>query len=149
MELWAGGKWREGVDGDRVAQAIQAAESRSSGQIRVSVAPFFWGRVDRAAAMAFRRLHMDQTRERSGVLIFVVPSRHRFTVLGDAGIHTKVAEGFWAEVADCLGAHFRRQEFTEGLVAGIGLVGERLAEHFPRQGEAPVNELPDEVDYGS
>jgi uncharacterized membrane protein len=131
-----------------VALAIQAAESRCSGQIRVSVAPFFWGEVAKAADKAFKRLHMDATQERNGVLIFVVPSRKRFMVLGDSGIHAKVAEGFWEEVASCLSAHFRREDFTGGLVEGIGLVGQRLAEHFPRQGGGASNELPDEVDFG-
>jgi uncharacterized membrane protein len=135
------------VDEARVVQAILDAERRSSGQIRVSVAPLFWGRVDRAAEKAFRRLHMDATRDHNGVLFFVVPSRKRFTVLGDAGIHGKVAEAFWKEVAACLSAHFREQDFTGGLVEGIGMVGQQLADHFPRREDASGNELPDEVDF--
>ena len=40
--------------------------------------------------------------------------------------------------------HFRRGDFTEGLVHGIRKVGDVLALHFPRQ-EGDANELPDEV----
>ena len=149
MSGWAGGKWRRCVDEARVVEAIQEAERRSSGQIRVSVAPLFWGRVDRAAEKAFRRLHMDATREHNGVLIFVVPSRRRFTVLGDSGIHSRVAETFWKDVAACLSAHFRDQDFTGGLLEGIGMISQQLADAFPRRADAPGNELPDEVDFGA
>nr|WP_320131862.1 TPM domain-containing protein [uncultured Holophaga sp.] len=136
------------LDQRRIVAAIEAAEARTSGEIRVSVSRFFWGSVEKVAWRAFHRLGMDRTAQRNGILIFVVPSRQRFSVLGDEGIHAKVGQGFWDEVAACLGAHFRRGDFTEGLVEGIALIGERLAEHFPHQGKADRNELPDEVDFG-
>ena len=135
------------VDAARVEQAIREAEQITSGQIRVSVARFFYGDVAKVAARAFRRLGMERTRERNGVLIFLVPSRKRFTVLGDAGIHAQVGQAFWDDVAACLSAHFHRGEFTEGLVEGIRLVGQRLAAHFPAEAGAERNELPDEVDF--
>jgi len=136
------------VNEARVVQAIQAAERASSGEIRVSVATYFWGDVEKAARRAFVRLGMDRTAQHNGVLIFLVPSRRRFTVLGDTGIHAAVGQEFWEDVAGTLSEHFKRSEFTEGLERGIAKVGERLAEHFPWQGDADQNELPDEVDYG-
>lgn len=138
---------RKCVDEGQVLRAIQAAERASSGEIRVSIASFFWGDVEKTARKAFVRLGMDRTAERNGVLIFLVPSRKRFMVLGDEGIHARVGQDFWNEIADCLSGHFQRSEFTEGLVQGITRIGERLAEHFPSQGEADRNELPDEVDF--
>ena len=42
---------------------------------------------------------------------------------------------------------FREDRFTEGLIEGIGMVGERLKEHFPYK-TTDVNELPDEVTFG-
>ena len=136
------------VDEALVRRAIQAAEQASSGEIRVSMASFFWGDVEKAARRAFARMGMDRTAQRNGVLIFLVPSRRRFTVLGDEGIHAKVGQAFWDDLAACLSEHFQHGEFTEGLVQGITLVGVRLVEHFPHQGDADRNELPDDVDYG-
>jgi uncharacterized membrane protein len=40
--------------------------------------------------------------------------------------------------------HFRRGEFTEGVVHGVERVGDVLARHFPRVA-SDRNELPDEV----
>jgi uncharacterized membrane protein len=141
-------KWLKLVDGERVQSAIKEAELLTSGEIRVSVSTFFWGDVKATAQKAFGRLHMQETRERNGVLFFVVPSRRRFVVLGDEGIHAKVGQDFWDAVVAAVSERFRIGDFTGGLVRGIGEVGTRLAQHFPRDPETDVNELPDAVDYG-
>jgi len=138
---------RKCVDQARVVAAIRAAEQVTSGEIRVSVAPFFWGDVEKTAGKAFRRLGMERTADRNGVLIFLVPSRKRFAILGDAGIHEKVGQAFWDEASACLSSHFHRGVFTEGLVEVIHLLGDRLATHFPSAGEADRNELSDGVDF--
>jgi uncharacterized membrane protein len=91
---------------------------------------------------------MTQTRERNGILIFVVPSRKRFVVLGDSGIHAKVGQRFWESVAAHLSEHFKVGEFTEGLVQAIEEVGEQLAAHFPHDAATDTNELPNEIDFG-
>ncbi|MDR3670564.1 MAG: TPM domain-containing protein [Holophaga sp.] len=135
------------VDAQRVEQAIREAERATSGEIRVSVARFFWGDVEKVAGKAFRRLGMENTSERNGVLIFLVPGRKRFAVLGDLAIHAKVGQAFWEDVVACLSAHFSRGDFTEGLVEGIRLVGDRLAAHFPGASAPDQDELPDDVDF--
>lgn len=137
------------MDSVRIKEAIAQAERRTSGEIVVSVAPLFWGNVEKAADRAFTRMGMTKTRLRNGVLIFVVPSRRRFVVLGDNGIHEKVGQEFWQMVASHLENHFRVGEFTEGLLGAIGEIGEQLAVHFPYQGERDLNELPNEIDFGA
>ena len=134
------------LDTERIERAIAAAERLTSGEIRVSVAPIFWGDIERAARRAFERLRMHETRERNGVLFFIVPSRRKFYVLGDTGIHARVGEDFWYAVAAVMAMHFQRGNYTEGLLRGIATLAERLAEHFPHQGAGDRNELPDKVD---
>ena len=63
-----------GIDAGRIEEAIRRAERRTSGEIRVSVSRFFWGDVHRVADRAFARLGMSATRQRNGVLFFIVPS---------------------------------------------------------------------------
>ena len=135
------------IDTERVRQAIVAGEQRTSGEIRVSVAPLFWGNVERAAERAFARLGMAQTRERNGVLFFLVPARQSFVVRGDEGIHARVGQAFWDELVAAMSAYFRRGEFTEGLVFGIHAAAEKLAHHFPFDASRDVNDLPDDVDF--
>ena len=136
------------IDHERIRKAIDQAERHTSGEVRVSIAPFFWGSVEAAARTAFERLGMRATRDRNAILFFVVPGRRRFTVLGDEGIHAKVGPEFWKTVVAAVEGPFRKGDFTEGLVQGIAAVGRELAAHFPFEGKADVNELPNEVDLG-
>ena len=136
----------QGIDLDRIEAAIRSAERRTSGQIRVAVARFyFWGSVRRAADAAFARLRMSQTRRRNAVLLFVAPRLRRFAVIGDAGIHERVNDEFWSQISDALQADFRGGDLTAGLLHAIDTIGDRLAEHFPPD---PIgdNELPDRVE---
>ena len=136
----------QGIDLDRVEAAIRLAERRTSGQIRVAVARFyFWGSVRRAADAAFARLRMNQTRRRNGVLLFVAPRLRRFAVIGDAGIHERVSDAFWGQISGALQTDFRSGDLTAGLLHAIAAVGERLAEHFPPDPTGD-NELPDRVE---
>jgi uncharacterized membrane protein len=134
------------IDRSRIQDAIERAERRTSGEIRVSVCPIFWGDVRRVAERAFTRLGMTETRERNGILFFVVPSRRRFAIIGDSGIHAKVGSECWTKVADAVAARFRAGDFTGGLLSGIEMVGDLLAVRFPRNAALDVNELPDVVD---
>lgn len=136
------------IDTDRIQTAIAAAERATSGEIRVSVARFFWGSVRHAAQNAFARLGMAKTKDHNAVLFFIVPSRKTFVVLGDEGIHAKVGQEFWECVARLMSGHFKKGEFTEGLVAGIGEAGRELAAAFPYDASIDVNELADDVDFG-
>ena len=108
----------------------------------MSVAPWFWGNVRGTAELAFHRLGMDATRERNTVLIFVVPARRCFAVIGDQGIHARVGAQFWVEIGVRLGAPFRVARYTEGLVAEIDALGERLAHDFPIDAVSYPAELP-------
>jgi uncharacterized membrane protein len=134
------------LDIDRVRKAIEEAEKQTSGEIRVSIARFFWGRVRPAAERAFNRLGMTRTRQRNGILFFVVPARRRFVVLGDKGVHAKVVQKFWDSIAAAMSEDFKKGNFTDGLVRGIEIAGRGLAAYFPYDPSTDMNELPDEVD---
>jgi uncharacterized membrane protein len=135
------------IDREQVLAAIRDAELRTSGEIRVSVSRFFWGGVRKVAEKAFARLGMTRTKERNGILFFIVPSRRAFVVLGDEGIHARVGQDFWDRLASELSGRFRTGDFTGGLVRAIGTAGEKLAAHFPYDGSTDVNELPDDIEF--
>jgi uncharacterized membrane protein len=132
------------LDSDRIVGAIADAEKRSTGEIRVHVTRRKPSNLEERARRRFELLGMTRTAERNGVLIYMAPKLRRFQILGDSGIHEKCGDDFWKETAAAMEERFRRGDFTEGLVHGIGKIGDVLAAHFPREA-ADVNELPDEV----
>ncbi|MBS0630635.1 MAG: TPM domain-containing protein [Verrucomicrobia bacterium] len=133
------------IDHDRVVAAIGAAEAKTSGEIRVLLARRKAGDPVAAAQQHFERLGMTQTAARNGVLIFLAPRSRTFAVIGDTAIHEKCGDAFWAELAAAMTEHFKRGDFTAGLVHGIDRAGALLAEHFPRSPD-DVNELPDTIE---
>jgi uncharacterized membrane protein len=128
-----------------LVQAIQAAELRSSGEIRVFISRQETQDAVAAAQAHFTRLGMDKTRDRNSVLIFVAPASQAFAVIGDAAIHAKCGQEFWTALAREMTAHFKAGNFTEGLRAGIEHAGQLLAAQFPRQTD-DQNELPDQIE---
>ena len=137
-------KFLSKLDSDRIVAAIAEAEKRSSGEIRVHITRRKPDNLEERARRRFELLGMTRTAERNGVLFYVAPNLRRFQILGDSGIHEKCGDVFWKETAAGMEEHFRRGDFTEGLVHGIAKAGAILAEHFPRAA-GDTNELPDEV----
>jgi uncharacterized membrane protein len=132
-------------DSERIVQAISTAEGRTSAELRVHVTKRIPEDLDLRALRRFHLLGMSKTEHRNGVLIYIAPRARKFRILGDEGIHTKAGDDFWKGVASVMEAHFRKEQFTEGVVVGIGLLGEELARHFPRARD-DRDELPNTID---
>ena len=129
---------------DDIVAAIRAAEEKTSGEIRVFVSRKSVADPVPAAQAHFLKLRMDQTRHRNAVLIFVAPRAHKFAVIGDAGVHTQCGDMFWRELSEEMAGHFRKSEFTSGIVHGIRKAGELLARHFPPS-PGDQNELSNDI----
>lgn len=136
------------LDRPRVERAIAEAETTTSGEIRVAVTGFFRGDLRALGEGAWRRLKMTETRHRNGVLIVLAPTRRQVLILGDAGIHARVGEPYWSELARALAARFESADFSAGLVDAIRDLGGALATHFPPEPGENRNELADAVDVG-
>jgi len=101
-------------------------------------------RASRLAREQFFAQGLHLTRARTGVLIFVSVAEHHVEIIADQGIDARVPPGTWdAAVADFV-ARVRAGRVAEGFLAAIAVVGERLAEHFPRPPD-DVDELPNRL----
>lgn len=98
--------------------------------------------VDRAAAAQFEALGLANTRERTGVLLYVSLAHRRAEVLADQGIYAKAPHQAWDEVIGLLTAPLRRGEAADGFVAAVTRVGEILAAYLPPRAD-DSNELSD------
>ncbi len=131
----------------QIILAIRHAERKTSGEIRVHVQHFLDSDdVLKDAVKTFFRLKMDETKERNGVIFFLVPEKKQFAIYGDEGIHQKVSDVFWTDVKEILAGEFRQGHFVAGLVKGIELAGKKMQAYFPYE-SSDKNELPDEISY--
>jgi putative membrane protein len=137
------------LDHTRLEAAIAAAEARTTGEIRISVAGLFWGSAEALVSRAFVRLGMHATGDRNGVLLLVLPWRRQLIIRADVGIDAKVTPAFWQETVAVATALFKQQQFTEGLLGAVATIGSALAQHFPAPpaGSNP-DELPNQIDRG-
>lgn len=133
------------LEDQKIVTAIQSAESKTSGEIRVFISDAEPADPMAGAKLQFERMEMANTRDRNGVLIFVAPKSRNFAILGDQAVNAKCGEQFWKKIADEMTSRFKQGQFTDGIIHGIAAAGEVLAQHFPRQAD-DVNELPDKVE---
>lgn len=134
-------------DEQEIVQAIVSAEKNTSGEIRVHIeersekAP-----LDRAQEVFFE-LHMNETKDRNGVLFYVCVADKKFAIIGDEGIDKVVESDFWDCTKDIVISNFKEANFKNGLVEGILRAGERLKKYFPYQSD-DMNELSNEISKG-
>ena len=131
----------------KIMQAVKQAERKTSGEIRVHIESKAGdGEVMDRAANVFAMLELHRTRLRNGVLFYLAIEDRKFAILGDSGINAVVPDNFWDGIKEKMISHFRKGEFTEGMIQGINMAGDKLVEKFPYMRD-DVNELPDEVSF--
>jgi uncharacterized membrane protein len=135
-----------------VASAVAAAEARTGGEIRVEVRQRR-SRTERAlsieqiARREFVALGMTATRDRTGVLLFLLLEDRELCIMADDGIHERVESDTWTRIAGALSDRLARDQFVDGLVDAVREVGDVLARHVPRRPD-DRNELPNVVVQG-
>lgn len=106
--------------------------------------PILERRVDRRAAAAFLDEEIFNTRDRTGVLLFVALFEHQIRILTDSGIDQRVPEGRWQSIADRLTGDLRSGKPGGAIVEAIRACGNLLSEHRVTRQEDDQNELGDE-----
>ncbi len=130
---------------EELQEAILEAENGTNGEVRIYFEADLPGDDPMVRAQkVFHQLHMDKTKERAGILVYIAFHDHKMAIIGDRGIDRKVDEGYWNRVRDLLIEYFRREEFVPGLKRAISLLGITLRKYFPKT-EADINELPNEI----
>jgi uncharacterized membrane protein len=132
------------LDEEQIVEAIVAVERTTSGELRVCVSHRRRTDALAAAQARFRKLGMERTRHRNGVLIFFVPHTQQFAVWGDTGVHARCGEEFWKGMVAEMTSLLKAGRFTDAIVFAVKNVGEVLARHFPSE-PGDRNELSNRV----
>ena len=96
--------------------------------------------VQEAALTSFYRHRLNNTRDKTGILIFVSVFEHRALVLADEGISARVDPGAWKQVVDTVTAGIRQKRQAEAICEAVRRCGRMIQDKFPRRPD-DVNEL--------
>ncbi len=134
----------------KIADKIKEIEKTISGEIRVSIREKR-SLLERKLALfdmavnEFYRLGMDKTRDRTGVLIYILLSERKIQIIADKGINDKVENATWQKIAESVAEYFKTGKYIDGIIKGIEQIGEILAQHFPIKPD-DINELPNDIE---
>jgi uncharacterized membrane protein len=133
----------------RISNKIKEQEKLTSGEICVSIKetkPFLnrWSDIQSLAEKEFYRLGIHKTRDKTGILIFMLLKERQFYILADEGINNKVDPDTWDTLRNNMKEKFSRGEFCRGIIFGIEEIGKVLSKHFPIKPD-DYNELSNKV----
>lgn len=121
--------------GMMLVHAVPALKRRLAGEALVE------HRVAQRAAQAFIAEEVFNTRDRTGILLFVSLLEQKVLVVGDSGINAKVGESDWEDVVGRVVAGIDRGQPAEGLIDAIGQCGVLLKRKGVRRRADDRNEL--------
>ncbi len=105
-------------------------------------------RVDEAvrerAVYTFFQKGVHNTKEQTGILIFISLLERKVWILGDRGIDRKIKAEFWQSLAGELATGIRERRTFESLCDAIRKCGYELSRHFPERYEEQ-NQLRDDL----
>jgi putative membrane protein len=101
--------------------------------------------VRRRAALAFVDNEVFNTRERTGILIFLSLFERRVVVLGDSGINAKVEQREWDALVGDLAAGIKAGRTAAALVTAIAQCGQLLQRRGVAIRDDDTDELPDQL----
>lgn len=134
----------------QIVSAIQDAEKRTSGEIRVFIESHckYVDAIERATEIFFQ-LEMEKTEQRNGVIVYAALKDKQSAIFGDRGIFKITGgPGYWKAVLEEMNSFFKNDNIADGLSHAVKSIGETLATHFPYHPGTDKNELPDDIVFG-
>ena len=105
--------------------------------------------VNLKAKEAFLNEEVFNTKDRTGVLIYISLFEKRVVVLGDSNINKMVKKNKWSAVIQTIVKGIKSDSIVNGIVAGILLYGAILKESNVKRRTRDKNELSDNIKTGS
>jgi|694.fasta_scaffold113755_6 uncharacterized membrane protein len=131
----------------QLVAAIKKAEDHTVGEIKVHIDNHCKGDVIEKATSIFDKLKLYDTKERTGVLIYMACIDKKMAILGDKGIHQIVNDVFWNDIVTHSISFFKQEKYYEGLECAVNSVGTELHKHFPST-QNNTNEISNEISFG-
>ncbi len=133
----------------RISKKIKEIEKQTAGEICISIIEkkSFFQKNKLARQLAekeFKHLGIGNTKDKTGILLFLLLEEREFIILADSGITSKVFPDTFEFIKVSMQDFFVGGKFCEGIISGIEKLGELLINHFPIQPD-DTNELSNRV----
>ena len=123
---------------DAIQHAVAASEAAHRGEIcfaaegGLSAGNLWRGVTPRERALeVFTHLRVWDTRENSGVLVYVQLADHAIEIVADRGLAARIDDAEWRRICTTLRERFIAGDHEAGAVAAVAAIGNLLAVHFP------------------
>lgn len=103
--------------------------------------------VHHRATRAFVEEEVFNTRDRTGILLFISMLEHRIEVLGDEGINRRVTADDWIDVVGKIRDGIKSKKVAAGLIDAIELCGQLLERRGVEIQPDDTDELSNEVRF--
>jgi uncharacterized membrane protein len=134
-----------------IKRAITASERTHRGEIRLVIeaaldpVQVMGNMTPRERALeVFSHLRVWDTRDNSGVLIYVLFADRAIEIIADRGIDAHSGSAVWERIAANVLTAFSAGDFLAGALVAITAVSEQLRHHVPHQRDGE-GELPNHV----
>ncbi len=134
---------------DNIAITISEIEKKTSGELRVCIKRRR-GFLEKKytprdiALKEFVKLKMNETKDKTGILFFLIFDEKKYEIIADEGINSKISPDFWNEISDKIKNHFTNKNYHKGIIEGLNEMGNVLIKEFPVN-EDDRDELSNEV----
>ena len=93
----------------------------------------------------FKTLGVANTKEKTGILIFIIFEERYYDILADEGIYAKIADKVWNKLEEKLKKEFQDGNYSKGILQLIKKTGDVLAKEFPARADANDDEISNEI----
>lgn len=105
---------------------------------------FFAKAVHSQAMIEFVRNGVSNTKDHTGVLLYISIHERMVYILADSGIHKKLGQHFWDAEVSAIAQGFKDKSPTAAICKSIESMGQKIAANFPIQ-ENDRDELSNKV----
>lgn len=138
-------------DLDLIQKSLDRAEAVSRGEIVLSLRKNkkFLEKLysnHELALKDFDSLKVYNTKEKTGILIFIIFDERYYDIIADEGIFEKIPDKLWNQLEADLKKSFSEKKYSEGLLNLIDQMSNILEKEFPAlQDSINEDEIDDEI----
>jgi len=134
-----------------IQSAVEKVEKQTTGEIILS---FRQNRTileklykpHELAMKDFERMKVWNTKDRTGILVFIIFGERYYDIIADEGIYAKISNKVWNNLEEKLKTEFRSGNYSVGILSLIQRMGRILKKDFPvKKGDENIDELKDEI----